>query len=81
MLHGEGRTGPGNEFDLTQEFLGYILGMRRVGVSKAAGALQEMGLISYSRGTISVLDRPGLEAAACACYRIDCDAYASMLDR
>jgi CRP-like cAMP-binding protein len=71
----------GVEFHLTQDFLGYMLGMRRVGITKAAGALQDQGLISYSRGTISVLDRAGLEAAACACYRIDCDAYATMLGR
>lgn len=72
---------PSNEFHLTQEFLGYMLGMRRVGITKATGVLQELDLISYSRGTVSVVDRPGLEAAACACYRIDCDAYASMLGR
>ncbi len=71
----------GNEFHLTQEFLGYMLGMRRVGITKAAGALQAMGLIGYSRGNLTVLDRAGLEAAACACYRIDCDAYATMLGR
>jgi CRP-like cAMP-binding protein len=71
----------GNEFHLTQEFLGYMLGMRRVGITKAAGALQNRGLINYSRGSISVLDRPGLEAAACACYRIDCDAYTTILGR
>ncbi len=72
---------PGNEFHLTQEFLGYMLGMRRVGINKAARALQAMGFISYSRGTISVLDRAGLEAAACECYHIDCDAYATVLGR
>lgn len=72
---------PGNEFHLTQEFLGYMLGMRRVGITKAARSLQDLGLISYSRGTLTMLDRAGLEAAACACYRIDCDAYATILGR
>ena len=69
----------GDAFHLTQEFLGYMLGMRRVGITQAAGALQDRRLISYSRGAVTVLDRAGLEAAACACYRIDRDAYTSML--
>jgi CRP-like cAMP-binding protein len=70
---------PGNAFHLTQEFLGYMLGMRRVGITKAAGALQDKHLISYTRGTITILDRAGLEAVACACYRIDRDAYTGVL--
>jgi len=70
---------PGDAFHLTQEFLGYMLGMRRVGITKAAGALQDKHLISYTRGTLTILDRAGLEAVECACYRIDRDAYTSVL--
>ena len=58
------------EFPLTQEFLSSMLGVRREGVSKAAGALQAARLIRYSRGIITVLDRRGLEAKSCACYAI-----------
>jgi len=57
-----------DKFRLTQEFLGHMLGVRRVGVTMAAQALKRRRLISYSRGDISVLDRAGLEAAACRCY-------------
>jgi CRP-like cAMP-binding protein len=59
-----------NQFHLTQELLGNMLGVRRVGVTKAAGALRQHNLISYSRGEISILDGEGLEAAACQCYQI-----------
>lgn len=59
-----------NQFRMTQEFLGHMLGVRRVGVTKAAQALQKRGLIIYNRGAITVLNRPGLEAAACACYGV-----------
>jgi len=58
------------EFPLTQEFLGNMLGVRREGVSRAAGALQAAKLISYSRGVISLLNRRGLEAKSCKCYAI-----------
>ena len=59
-----------NEFQLTQEFLSNMLGVRREGVNKAAGALQHQNLISYSRGTLTILNQIGLEAASCRCYEI-----------
>ncbi len=59
----------GDEVPLTQEFLATMLGARRSGVSVAASALQRAGFIRYTRGTITVLDRAGLEAATCDCYR------------
>jgi CRP-like cAMP-binding protein len=64
-----------DQFRLTQEFLAHMLGVRRVGVTKAAGALQQRDLIRYSRGNISILDRKGLEAASCRCYRIVKDMH------
>ena len=66
-------------FSVTHEFLAYMLGVRRVGITVAAGSLQRSGLIHYHRGTISVLDRPGLEATACACYAADRKSYAGVL--
>ena len=67
------------QFKITHEFLAYMLGVRRVGVTSAASALQRRNLISYSRGNISLLDVRGLEAAACACYESDKKIYARML--
>ena len=64
---------------ITHEFLAYMLGVRRVGITEAAGSLQRDGLISYSRGVVNILDRKGLERAACACYRNDLDTYARAL--
>lgn len=58
-----------DEFHLTHEFLGHALGVRRVGVTKAATALQLRNLIRYSRGAISIIDVAGLASAACSCYR------------
>lgn len=69
----------GPTFDLTQEFLGQMLGERRPAVNEAASALQRDGLIRYVRGRMTVVDRPGLERAACGCYRIIRDEYARML--
>jgi len=57
-----------------------MLGVRRVGVTGAAGALQRGGLIEYRRGELRVLDRAGLEAAACGCYAADRRTYAELLD-
>ena len=68
-----------DHFHVTQEFLAYMLGVRRVGVSAAAGDLQRRGLIDYRRGAMTVLDRRGLESAACACYGNDRRAYADTL--
>jgi len=68
LLMTHDRVGGGDSFDLTQEFLSYMLGVRREGVSGASRALQERGIIRYRRGHISVLDRAGLELAACQCY-------------
>ncbi|SEB05289.1 Crp/Fnr family transcriptional regulator [Variovorax sp. YR216] len=68
-----------DSFSVTHEFLAYMLGVRRVGITEAAGSLQRSGLIHYHRGTISVLDRPGLEATACACYAADRKSYAGVL--
>jgi CRP-like cAMP-binding protein len=61
---------PSNELTMTQELIANMLGVRREGVTEAAGKLQHAGLIHYSRGHITVLDRPGLEARVCECYQV-----------
>jgi len=68
-----------DNFHLTQEFLAYMLGVRRVGVTQAASALQRDGLIEYHHGHMTVTDRNGLEAAACSCYDADRQIYQSLL--
>jgi CRP-like cAMP-binding protein len=57
-----------DEFPLTQEFIGQMLGTRRAGVTEAAGVLSQAGMIRYTRGKITILDRQKLEATACECY-------------
>jgi len=64
-----------DRFQMTHEFLAYMLGVRRVGVTAAAGVLQADGLIEYRRGELRVVDRAGLEAAACSCYLADRRIY------
>jgi hypothetical protein len=58
----------GNEFLLTQEFLAQMMGVRRASVSEVAAAFQAAGLIRYSRGLLTIVDRPGLEQRTCECY-------------
>jgi CRP-like cAMP-binding protein len=70
----------GDTFALTQLTLSQMLGVRRATVSEAAGALQQAGLIEYSRGRITVLDRAGLEAAACVCYAVIRAEFARLVD-
>ncbi|HEY9678731.1 MAG TPA: Crp/Fnr family transcriptional regulator [Drouetiella sp.] len=60
----------GDQFDLTQEFLAQMLGVRRQSVNLAAGTLQSAGLVKYTRGIVTVLNRAGLEDASCECYTI-----------
>ena len=66
-------------FRVTQEFLALMLGVRRVGVTKAARSLQERNLIHYNRGDVTILDRRGLKAASCECYKADRESYDRVL--
>ncbi|WP_309682447.1 Crp/Fnr family transcriptional regulator [Polaromonas sp.] len=71
----------GNELVMTQELIANMLGVRREGVTEGALKLQKAGLISYSRGRISVLDRPGLEKRTCECYEVVKAEYERLLPR
>ena len=68
-------------FEVTHAFLGMILGVRRVGVTHAARALSDRGLIEYARGRMVIRDRRALQGAACGCYRADLDTYRETLLR
>jgi CRP-like cAMP-binding protein len=68
-----------DRFPLKQEFMAQMLGVRRATVSEAASALQERELVRYRRANIEILDRPGLMAAACSCYRIVRDEFEKLL--
>ncbi|MFC7418534.1 Crp/Fnr family transcriptional regulator [Iodobacter arcticus] len=69
-----------NTFHITQKFMAYMLGVRRVGVTTAATTLQNHKLIRYSRGDITILDRKGLKMVACQCYEADKDSYSSIMN-
>ena len=68
-----------DRFHVTHEFLAYMLGVRRVGITGAATQLQRAGCIEYHRGALTVLDRRGLELAACTCYAADRKSYSDVL--
>lgn len=70
---------PSNELTMTQELIASMLGVRREGVTEAAGKLHSAGLIDYNRGRITVLDRPGLEARVCECYGVVRNEFARLL--
>jgi CRP-like cAMP-binding protein len=74
MLMTQDRVGR-DSFPLTQEFIAQMLGVRRAGVSVVASTIQKAGLIAYQRGTMRILDRAGLEAASCECYRVIREEY------
>lgn len=70
---------PSNELTITQEFIAHMLGVRREGITAAAGKLQKAGIINYRRGRISIIDRSALEAKACECYQIVRHEYHRLL--
>ena len=71
----------GDHLVMTQELIANMLGVRREGVTEAALKLQKLGLIDYSRGHITVLDRPGLERRSCECYAVVKQEYDRLLNR
>ena len=78
LLMSRDRAGA-DTFRMTHEFLAYMLGVRRVGITAAATRLQRVGLIEYRRGLLTVLNRSGLEAMACPCYAADLRSYSERL--
>lgn len=68
-----------DSFHVTHEFLAFMLGVRRVGITQAAAILQRQGLVKYRRGDVTIVHRRGLIEAACACYAADTKAYAQLL--
>jgi CRP-like cAMP-binding protein len=68
-----------NRFQVTHALLAHMLGVRRVGITVAAGALQERGVIAYERGEMQIIDRQGLQDAACSCYAADSKVYRGLL--
>jgi len=70
---------PTNQLIMTQELIANMLGVRREGVTEAAGKLQKAGLISYARGKIEILDRIGIEKRSCECYKVVKDEYDRLL--
>jgi CRP-like cAMP-binding protein len=69
-----------DRFRVTHEFLAFMLGVRRVGITQAAATLQRQALVKYHRGDITILNRSGLEKAACGCYATDRKAYAELMN-
>jgi CRP-like cAMP-binding protein len=78
LLMTQDRVGT-DQFGLTQDFLAFMLGVRRASVTVAAGMLQQAGLIRYHRGRITIVDRSGLEAASCECYEVVRRKYEQLL--
>jgi CRP-like cAMP-binding protein len=76
MTHDRARE---DRFSVTQELMASMLGVRRVGITMAASALQRRGIIEYARGEVTILDRSSLEAAACTCYATDRHSYSKFL--
>ena len=78
LLMTQDRMGP-RSIHVTQQFLADMLGVRRVGITAAAKEMQRSGLIDYSRGTLTVLDRQGLRAASCSCHKVDRMLFSTLL--